>query len=224
MGDPISKPLNEHYVLHRQLLKLTCPNIAKEKVEQSAMEAQRAIVENFIEPAARRKFRTTLKAERMYAGSTEAIDLNYLVIRIREMEMDERYRPVGDLSLSEETARILRAGEAQWTSEYTDEDHESDEEGEIHAGLVFAGCFRCGFVGHRAMNCPTYKELVRAKCSKCLEKNVSLCHRPEECKGHTAESIREQVDQDAARKSKRRGAGYGPTRGNPFTAKNVREA
>jgi hypothetical protein len=90
----------------------------REKVDQSAMEAQRAIVENFIEPAARRKFRTTLKAERMYAGSTEAIDLNYLVIRIREMEMDERYRPVGDLSLSEETARILRAGEAQWTSEY----------------------------------------------------------------------------------------------------------
>jgi hypothetical protein len=175
------------------------------KVDQSAMEAQRAIVENFIEPAARRKFRTTLKAERMYAGSTEAINLNYLVIRIREM--DERYRPVGDLSLSEETARILRAGEAQWTSEHDDEDYESEEEGEIRAGLVFAGCFRCGLVGHRAMNCPTYKELVRAKCSKCMEKNVSLCHRPEECQGHTAESIREQVEQDAVRKSERRGAG-----------------
>ena len=48
--------------------------MTKEKMDQSAMEAQRAIVENFIEPAARRKFRTTLKAERMYAGSTEAID------------------------------------------------------------------------------------------------------------------------------------------------------
>jgi hypothetical protein len=100
----------------------------------------------------------------------------------------------------------------------------SEEEGEIRAGLVFSGCFRCGVVGHRATNCPTYKDLIRAKCSKYMEKNVSLCHRPEECQGHTAEFIREQVEQDAARPSERRGAGtFRPTRG-PFPAKNGREA
>ena len=90
MVDPISKPLNEHGVLHRQLLKLTCPNMTSEKMDQSAMEAQRAIVEHLIEPAARKKFKKNLHAERMYAGSMEAIDLNYLVIRIRELEMDDR--------------------------------------------------------------------------------------------------------------------------------------
>jgi hypothetical protein len=87
------------------------PNMTSEKMDQSATEAQRAIVEHFIEPAARKKFRKNLQAERMYAGSTEAIDLNYLVIRIRELEMDDRYRPMGELSLKEETARIMRAGE-----------------------------------------------------------------------------------------------------------------
>jgi hypothetical protein len=41
----------------------------------------------------------------------------------------------------------------------------------------------------------------------------------EECQGHTAESIREQIEQDATRKVQRRGAwrGYKP-------AKNGREA
>ena len=140
MGDPISKPLNKHEVLHCTLLRLCCPDMTEEKMEQSAREAQRSIVDHFMEPVARKKFRKNLTIERVNVGSTEVIDLNYLLIKIKELEMVEKYRPMGDLSLTEDTVRIMRAGEDPWTG--GDEGDDSDDWGEVNAGFVFNGCFR----------------------------------------------------------------------------------
>ena len=206
-----SSPGSTHEVLHRTLLKLCCPDMTQEKMDQSATEAQRAIMEHFMEPATRKKFRKNLQIERVNVGSTEAIDLNSLMIRIKDLEMDEKDRPMGDLSLTEDTVRIMRAGGDPWTG--VNEGEDSDDWGEVNAGFVFNGCFRCGKTGHRAFQCPTYKDLVRTKCSKCMEKNISLCHRPEECKGHKSDDI----DEDATRRRERRTGGY-------KSAKNVKEA
>jgi hypothetical protein len=56
---------------------------------------------------------------------------------VRELEMDDRYRPEGDISLSEDTARILLAGGQTWDGDEEEDDDEpvNDDFGEVHAGL-----------------------------------------------------------------------------------------
>jgi hypothetical protein len=62
-GDPMSKPLNEYDVLYRTLLKLCCPEMIEAKINEVAGEAQRAILEHFLEPIERKKFKRNLSTE-----------------------------------------------------------------------------------------------------------------------------------------------------------------
>ena len=100
--------------------------------------------------------------------------------------MDYRYRPDGDISLSEDTVRILMAGGQTFDvdEEKDDEGPVFDDFGEVHAGLIFNNCFRCGLGGHRAINCTMYTTMCRSNCQKCRQKNISLAHMAEDCKGH----------------------------------------
>ena len=55
-------------------MKLCCPEMAEAKINEAAGKAQRAILEHFLEPIARKKFKRNLTTERVNTGSTETVD------------------------------------------------------------------------------------------------------------------------------------------------------